>query len=85
MPSPFGSTPNGELPFRPSMPRMFGRSSPLIGLTRRAVTKNISSVSFFSNDFDLKSAPITGMSLTIGILDKVLVSELSSKPASAND
>src|ERR1043166_55478 len=47
MPSPFGSTPRGDVPLRPSMPRIAGRSSRLTGFTNCAVMMNISSVSCF--------------------------------------
>ena len=67
------------------MPRICGKSSRSTGFTKCAVTMNINSVSLFWNDLDLKKAPRTGMSLTIGILESVFVSELSSKPANAND
>src|SRR6266511_4002453 len=48
-----GSRPSGDPFFRPSTPRICGRSSRFIGLTRCAVTMNINSVSFFWNDFDV--------------------------------
>src|SRR5262249_20606246 len=68
------STPSGEVPFRPSIPFIFGIASGLSGSVILAVTIKTNSLSDFWNDFDLKRLPKIGTVLTTGTFARERVS-----------